>query len=125
MVTVRVAVPQSDAAMFRDHHVHRPIGPFGALTGDHYTHDFYCRNGLSCFSRPTVVGGPCPENTAVSSGSTRTFWKIEAMSVAMLPPGRSVPAYRLTKQDIAYHYGVAVCVVEAYGARGVPGGFHH
>ncbi|EAL13842.1 hypothetical protein protein [Bacillus cereus G9241] len=50
----------------------------------------YCKNGLFSFSKPMLVSGPCPHNTAVSSGNTNNFSSILPINSAKLPPGKSV-----------------------------------
>ena len=47
------------------------------------------QKGLPRFSPPTLVSGPCPGQTRVSSGSVYIRLRMDAMSCAALPPGRS------------------------------------
>ena len=50
----------------------------------------YFRNGFHSFSFPIVVTGPCPGNTLVLSGSTRSFSFMDWISRSWLHPGKSV-----------------------------------
>src|ERR1700747_2427788 len=49
---------------------------------------FPAKNGLCCFSSPTVVIGPCPGQMMVSSGNVRIFSRLfrRAASYETLPP---------------------------------------